>query len=53
MNELIDDISVCEDEEFFKKEHLDDLLKDAQEVLRLINGYIRFLRKRKGTQKAE
>jgi len=53
MNELVDDISVCEDESFFKKDHLDVLMNDASEVLRLINGYIRFLKKRKRLGKTD
>ncbi len=41
----MDEINVCEDEEFFKTEHLQDLKLEAQGVLRLINGYIVYLRK--------
>ena len=46
VNELLDDVGVCEDQEFFKKEHLDDLRNDAEVVIKLINGYIRHLRKK-------
>jgi hypothetical protein len=46
VNELLDDVSACEDEEYFKKEHLDDLRGHADTVLRLINGYIAYLRRR-------
>ncbi len=45
VNELLDDINACEDEAYFQKEHLDDLRADARSVLRLINGYARYLRK--------
>ncbi len=45
-NELIDDIGYCEDEEYFKPEHLNDLRQHARSVTRLINGYIRYLRNR-------
>jgi len=38
VNDLLDDVSACEDEEYFKKEHLDDLRGQADTVLRLING---------------
>jgi four helix bundle protein len=41
--ELQDDFNTCEDEEYFKKEHLNDLRKQAQRVLMLINGYVAFL----------
>jgi four helix bundle protein len=44
--ELQDDFNTCEDEEYFKKEHLDDLREQAKRVLKLINGYIRHLNKR-------
>jgi len=45
-NELLDDIGACEDEGYFKKEHLDDLREQIRSVVRLINGYIAYLRKR-------
>ena len=41
--ELQDDFNTCEDEEYFKKEHLDDLREQAVSVLKLINGYIAYL----------
>ncbi len=44
--ELIDDFSVCEDAGYFKQEHLAVLRADAQDVAKLINGYIAFLRKK-------
>lgn len=44
--ELQDDFNACEDEGYFKKEHLDDLRKDSVSVIKLINGYIRYLEKR-------
>jgi len=45
VNELLDDLNACEDEGYFHKEHLDDLRTEATSVIRLINGYIRFLRR--------
>jgi four helix bundle protein len=44
--ELQDDLNTCEDEEYFKKDHLDDLRQQAEIVVKLINGYIRHLRRR-------
>ena len=38
-------MGLCEDQEYFYKEHLDDLRENAQDVARLLNGYIRYLRK--------
>jgi len=41
--ELQDDIPACEDEGYFKKEHLDDLRAQTGTVMKLINGYIGYL----------
>ncbi|GAH74367.1 unnamed protein product [marine sediment metagenome] len=46
LNELLDDMSACEDQGYFKKEHLDDLRRSAEPVAKLINGYVAYLRKR-------
>ena len=46
VNEVLDDIGACEDEGYFKTEHLDDLRASAESVAKLINGYIGYLRKR-------
>jgi len=46
VNELLDDMNVCQDEGYFKAEHLDDLRALAKDVIRLVNGYIAYLRKR-------
>jgi four helix bundle protein len=46
INELRDDLNVCEDEGYFRAEHLDDLRKQAETVAKLLNGYIAYLRKR-------
>lgn len=45
--ELVDDLNVCEDEGYLSTSEIADLKKLSKEVQRLINGYIRFLRKRK------
>ena len=46
VNELLDDLHACEDDGYFRKEHLDDLRETARSVIRLLNGYIAYLRKR-------
>ena len=46
VNELIDDIGVCEDEGYFQAEHLADLHEHALRVLKLLNGYIAHLRRK-------
>ena len=54
MNELRDDINACEDQGYFDKKHLDDLRDDAMSVIKLLNGYISYLkRKLDETPKAE
>src|SRR5437773_11865177 len=45
--ELVDDLNVCKDEDYLSATDVADLKKQAREVQRLINGYIRFLRSRK------
>ncbi|MFW6065406.1 MAG: four helix bundle protein [Planctomycetota bacterium] len=46
VNELMDDINTCLDEGYFQPEHLADLRKQAVSVVKLINGYIAYLRGR-------
>jgi len=45
--ELVDDLNVCEDENYLSTIEVAGLKDFAGEVQRLINGYIRFLRNRK------
>jgi four helix bundle protein len=45
--ELLDDLNVCQDEDYLPVAEIADLKEQAKEVQRLINGYIRFLRSRK------
>jgi four helix bundle protein len=45
--EVVDDLNVCKDERYLSPTDVADLKKQAREVQRLINGYIRFLRSRK------
>ena len=45
--ELVDDMSVCEDEQYTDEATLAALHSRAESVLRLINGYIRYLQKEK------
>ena len=46
LNELLDQINCCEDENYFQEDHLADLHQNVERVIRLINGYIRYLRNR-------
>jgi len=45
--ELLDDLNVCQDENYLPTAEIVELKERAKEVQRLINGYIRFLRERK------
>src|SRR5262245_42046269 len=45
--ELVDDLNVCEDENYLSPMDVARLKEQVREVQRLINGYIRFLRSRK------
>jgi four helix bundle protein len=45
--ELIDDLNVCQDEDYLSAAEIVELKEQAKEVQRLINGYIRFLHSRK------
>jgi four helix bundle protein len=47
LEELVDDLNVCEDGHYLSATDVADLKDLAREVQRLINGYIRFLRSRK------
>ena len=46
LEELLDDLNVCIDENYFPVEQIAKLKSDGWRVHRLINGYIRFLRSR-------
>jgi len=47
--ETVDDINTCADEDYASPEHLDNLKDDAANLLRLLNGYIRYLQKSRKT----
>jgi len=47
LQELIDDLNVCEDEKYLAPDEISKLKQDGWRVLHLINGYLRYLRERK------
>ena len=47
LQELIDDLNVCEDERYLPEPEVGALKEQAKEVQRLISGYARYLRDRK------
>jgi four helix bundle protein len=46
LEELLDDLNVCEDEEYLAIAEIERLKQEGWRVHKLINGYIRFLRTR-------
>jgi len=47
LQELVDDLNICEDENYLKNDEIAQLKNEAWRVLGLINGYLRYLRDRK------
>jgi four helix bundle protein len=50
--ELIDNLNVCIDEEYFPIDYLEGLKEDAYRINKMLNGYIAYLKKRKGEDPA-
>jgi len=46
LEELLDDVNVCEDEAYLPIQEIESLRQNGWRVHKLINGYIRFLRRR-------
>ena len=46
LEELLDDLNVCEDEAYLPIQEIEPLGQEGWRVHKLINGYIRFLRRR-------
>ena len=47
LEELLDDLNVCLDEAYFDKSYIENLKEDGFNVLKKINGYIKYLENRK------
>lgn len=47
LEELLDDLNVCQDEGYLSPKDISALKEDGWRVHRVLNGYIRFLRNRK------
>ena len=43
LKELIDDINTCLDENYYDLNHLNNLKKEGYELLKKLNGYIKYL----------
>lgn len=46
LEELLDDLNVCEDEQYLAISEIERLKQEGWRVHRLVNGYVRFLRSR-------
>ena len=46
LEELVDDLNVCEDEEYLSSVEVQNFKEQAKGVLKFVNGYIRYLRSR-------
>jgi four helix bundle protein len=47
LQELIDDLNICDDEQYVEANKISELKGEAWRVLGLLNGYLRYLRDRK------
>jgi four helix bundle protein len=52
LQELVDDLNVCDDEKYLQNSEVAELKKEAWRVLGLINGYLRYLRDRKANDRS-
>src|SRR5437870_1896928 len=52
LQELIDDLNVCADENYLEAEKIEALKGEAWRTLGLINGYLRYLRDRKADERS-
>jgi four helix bundle protein len=52
LQELVDDLNVCADEEYLETDAVEALKNEARRCLGLINGYLRYLRDRKADEQS-
>src|SRR5438132_13028413 len=52
LQELVDDLNVCDDEKYLQNDEVAELTEKAWRVLGLINGYLRYLRDRKADDRS-
>jgi four helix bundle protein len=52
LQELVDDLNVCDDEKYLRTDEVAELKEKAWRVLGLINGYWRYLRDRKAEDRS-
>jgi four helix bundle protein len=47
LSELMDDLNICTDENYFPEPYLNELKQHAYEINKQLNGYISYLKRRK------
>ena len=52
LQELVDDLNVCDDEKYLESDKVSELKRAAWRALGLINGYLRYLRDRKADNRS-
>jgi four helix bundle protein len=52
LEELLDDLNVCEDEQYLVSEEIASLKEDGWRVRQLIDGYVRYLRQQNAASKS-
>src|SRR6266403_1472003 len=52
LQELVDDLNVCDDEKYIESDKVAELKSEAWRVLGLINGYLHYLRDRKADDRS-
>ena len=52
LQELVDDLNVCDDEKYLESDKVSELKSEAWRALGLINGYLRYLRDRKADNRS-
>ena len=45
--ELIDDLNICIDEQYFPQNYLEEIKEEGYRINKMLNGYIAYLKKRK------
>ena len=45
--ELIDDLNICLDEQYFNEDYVGSLKQESYEINKRLNGYISYLKRRK------
>ncbi len=53
LEELIDDLNLCIDEDYFGRDYIEELKQEGYNLLKKTNGYIKYLRNQKNKDKSE